>query len=233
MLLRAEPDAVVAIGQASHAWLSGQLARAWRPRPEPWEAVCLAAEQHDVGMAQWDLAPSLNPATGLPHSFVQMPLEVHLRLWHAAPARLLTQSRYAALLTSLHGSTLYGMRDLDAMELAEADAVRGYLATQRLLQERLAAELGADAATLRAQQQLMFTWDGLSLALCLGWEPFEVGGVRLSHGTLEPWPFEGDELVVRCEGRRLRGRFADERELHAALERAPHVELAFTLRSSR
>jgi hypothetical protein len=29
ILIRPEGDGVVAIGQASHAWLSGQLARGW------------------------------------------------------------------------------------------------------------------------------------------------------------------------------------------------------------
>jgi len=29
MLLREEGDAVIAIGRASHAWISGQLARVW------------------------------------------------------------------------------------------------------------------------------------------------------------------------------------------------------------
>lgn len=231
MLLRKQGDAHIAIGQASHAWLSGQLARAWRPRPEPWEEVCLATEQHDVGMAQWDLAPTLNPETGLPHTFVEMPLDTHLRLWHAAPARLLTQSRYAALLVSLHGTALYEMRDLERLADEEAGAVRDYLATQRVLQARLAAELGADPAVLHEQQRLVFTWDGLSLALCLDWDPFTVHGVTLRAGTaLDPWPFDDDELVVRCEGRRLDARYVSERELHAALERAPRVELRFTLR---
>jgi hypothetical protein len=231
MLLRKEGDGHVAIGQPSHAWISGQLARAWRPPPEPWEEVCLAAEQHDVGMAQWDLAPTLNPETGLPHSFMEMPLETHLRLWHAAPARLLTQSRYAALLVSLHGSSLYEMRDLTRLSDADADAVRAYLATQRALQERLTDEVGADRAALREQQRLVLAWDGLSLALCLGWDPYSVHGMTLRDGAiLEPWPFEGDTLEVRCEGRRLHGRFAGERELHAALECAERVELRFELR---
>ena len=71
MLIRPEPDGTfLAIGQASHAWLSGQLARAWGNERfgavEPWEEVCLAAEQHDIGMAQWERAPTLNPDTGLP-----------------------------------------------------------------------------------------------------------------------------------------------------------------------
>ena len=72
MLLRDEGDGVIAIGQASHAWISGQLARAWGndrfAAPEPREEVCLAAEQHDVGMAEWDLRPSLNPDTGRPRA---------------------------------------------------------------------------------------------------------------------------------------------------------------------
>src|SRR3712207_5677659 len=120
MLLRPDGDAVIAIGQASHAWVSGQLARAWRD-VSPREEVCLAAEQHDVGMAQWDLAPTLNPDTGRPHSFLEMPLATHLKLWSAAPAKLLTQSRYAALLVSLHGTTLYEMRDLARVAPEEAD----------------------------------------------------------------------------------------------------------------
>ena len=58
MLLREDGDAVVCIGQPAHAWLSGQLARNWALDPvEPYEEVCLAAEQHDLGMAEWDALP--------------------------------------------------------------------------------------------------------------------------------------------------------------------------------
>ena len=92
MLLREDDDAVITIGQPSHAWLSGQLARAWgneRFGPvEPREEVCLGAEQHDIGMAAWDLTPTRNPDTGLPRSFMEMPLGVHLELWSAGPRHL-------------------------------------------------------------------------------------------------------------------------------------------------
>jgi Protein of unknown function (DUF3891) len=57
-------------------------------------------------MAEWDLRASLNPRTGLPYSFLELPLQTHLALWRAAPAKLLTQSRYAALLVSMHGTAL-------------------------------------------------------------------------------------------------------------------------------
>ena len=85
MLVLPDADGALCIGQASHAWISGQMARAWKEPFEPYEEVCLAAEQHDVGMAEWDLAPTLNPETGLPHGFTEMPFEVHSALWREAP----------------------------------------------------------------------------------------------------------------------------------------------------
>ena len=228
MLLREEGDAVVCIGQPAHAWLSGQIARAWALDPvEPWEAVCLAAEQHDVGMSDWDVAPELNPGTGLPYSFTEMPLAAHLPLWTAAPLRMLAQSRYAALLVSMHGTALYEMRDLDELEETDAYAVRGYLSAQRELQERLGAGLDRDG--LRRNQRLIWVWDFLSLGLCLRWEGRSVEGIALRPGTIEPWPFGKRSVSFAIEGRRLEGRFDDEQQMRAALERAPWVTLRFAL----
>ena len=231
----------MAIGQPSHAWVSGQLARAWRDDLEPREEVCLAAEQHDIGMAEWDLRPTLNPETGLPHSFMEMPLDVHLELWSGAARKLLRQSAHAALLVSMHGTALYEMRDLDRMDDADAAKVRSFLEERRSEQRVLAAELGIGDQSVN--QRLVWTWDFMSLALCLDWPPAtaervplggEVVDVRLEPAgettvALDPWPFEGDELVVRCEGRRLEGRFASEAELHAALDAAPLQRLSWRL----
>src|SRR5579862_2571226 len=148
MLLRRDGDGVMAIGQASHAWLSGQLARAWGNEQfgpvEPPEDVCLAASQHDVGWAERDLAPILNAETGLPLSFTEMPLDVHLTLWTEGPASLVSQSRYAALLVSMHGWRLYKRRDLHGLPGAEADAITRFLSQQRDFQAELLASLRAD-----------------------------------------------------------------------------------------
>lgn len=231
MLLRQVEGAVIAIGQASHAWVSGQMARFWDPRPAPYEAVCLAAEQHDVGMAGWDLAPTLNPATGLPTTFVEMDLDTHVGLWAAAPAHLLTQSRYAAVLVSLHGSRLYALRDLDAMEPEDADKIRTWEATQSAFRARLIEELDADPDVLRVQQALMWCWDSLSLGLLLDWAPFTVEGITLREGAvLDPWPLSVPELTVVCEGVRLEGTFTDEAAMRAALASGEVVPLSFTLR---
>jgi hypothetical protein len=228
MLLRDEGDAVVCIGQPAHAWLSGQLARAWEPGAvEPWEEVCLAAEQHDLGMAEWDAAPELNPSTGLPYSFMEMPLATHLRLWTAAPWRMLPQSRYAAVLVSMHGAALYGMRDLSRMAAGDAEAVGSYLEEQAALQRRWGA--GFDAERLRRNQRLIWVWDFLSLGLCLRWEGRSVEGVTLLPGTVEPWPFRERSVRLHTEGRRLEGRFEEEGAMRAALDAAPWVELRFEL----
>jgi len=41
----------------------------------------LAAEQHDVGMAEWDLAPKLHPQAKRPQSFMEMALGVPPVTW--------------------------------------------------------------------------------------------------------------------------------------------------------
>jgi hypothetical protein len=250
MLLRPDGDAVVAIGQPAHAWLSGQLARAWGNERfgaiEPWEEVCLAAEQHDVGMAAWERRPTLNPRTGLPRSFMELGLDEHLEIWWSAAPLVVPQSRYAALLVSLHGSTLYERRDLARLEPSGIERVRAFLAGQRELQDRLLASLRADARTaaaaadpvVRRNQRLVWTWDSLSLGLLLDWAPFELAAVPAAErevdvevraATLDPWPFAAPRLTVRCEGRRLAGRFDDEETMRDALAAAPWVTIELEL----
>jgi len=253
MLLRRDRDAVIAIGQPAHAWLSAQLARAWGNERfgevEPWEEVCLGAEQHDIGMAAWDQRPTLNPRTGLPRSFMELELEVHLAIWSAAAPLVLLQSRYAALLVSLHGTSLYERRDVAHLDRSDADRVRAFLDGQRELQDGLLATLRADPRTaaaaaeaaVRRNRRLVWSWDSLSLGLLLQWAPFELEAVPTADGdvdvgvrvgdtgaiSLDPWPFDRAHLTLRCEGRRLAGRFDDEATMRAALAGSPWVTLEF------
>jgi hypothetical protein len=260
VLVRKDDHGVLAIGQPSHAWISGQLARAWGNARfgavDPYEEVCLGAEQHDIGMAAWDLFPALHPDSGLPRSFMEMPIEVHLELWSAGPRRLIRQSRYAALLASIHGWRLYAHRDLDRMTAAEAAAVRNYLSEQRRLQQEVLAALRADPVTaataaeeiVARNSQLVWTWDTLSLAICLDWAPYAVSDVPTADDpvrlmlardtgprrlTLDPWPLEPDTLSVRCEGQRLAGPYRSDAALREALATAPWETLDFKLISRK
>jgi hypothetical protein len=243
MLLRRDGDDLIAIGQPAHAWVSGQLARAWGNERfgalEPWEDVCLAAEQHDAGMAAWETRPTFNPETGLPRSFMELPLDEHLEIWWSAAPLVMAQSPYAALLVSMHGTALYERRDLPRLAPADAERVRAFLAGQRELQERLIAALDADPAVVRRHQRLIWTWDSLSLGLLLGWPPFTLGAVpaadgevdvEVGDGTLDRWPFSAPELTVRCEGRRLDGPYDGEEAMRAALATAPWTTVEVTLR---
>jgi uncharacterized protein DUF3891 len=248
-MISPHPDGNVAVGQQAHAWLSGQLARAWGNdrfgHVEPCEEVCLAAEQHDIGMAAWDRAPTLDCETGLPTSFMGIGVETHLRLWTEGPELLLSQSRYAALLASMHGSALYAQRDVSYLTPTEREQIESFRERRRAFEGRLRDDLAISDAEIARNQRLVWTWDGLSLALILGWAPWGARAVptaaadpldlslraHADHHTLAPWPFRESALRVRTEGRLLQRRFEDERELHQALDRAPWVELVFELRS--
>ena len=248
MLLREDEHGVLAIGQPSHAWLVGQLARAWGNDEfgvvEPLEEVCLAADQHDVGWLPVDLEPIFDPATGLPRAFMSMPLDVHLGLWTSGPAQMLTQSSYAALLVSMHGWRLYERRDLSRGTPEDGQAIGAFLSEQRSFQQELIDRLAPDPAQLEHNSLLLWTWDYLSLALCLNWDPATAKGAPTVDGsadvqlrsatsgsyTLEPWPFRADAVTVRCEGRRLPERFRDDADMRVGFSRAPLEILELELR---
>jgi hypothetical protein len=220
MLVMPDGDGAVCIGQMSHSWISGQMARAWAEPFEPHEDVCLAAGLHDIGMAGWDLEPALNPDTGLPMAFTEMPFAVHSELWLEAPKRLVMTSVYAAALVSLHGTRLYELRE-------RTPEVEGFLGAQ----EELRRELGFGREDLEPGSTLVWIWDYLSLAAVLGWKG-EVEGLTVDGPRVTPWPFRSPELVVRYEARYLPGRYTDEAEMRAALAAAPSTSSSLRLRSS-
>jgi hypothetical protein len=245
VLIRVEDEGALAIGQLSHAWLSGQLARAWgNPRfgvVEPREDVALGAEQHDTGWALFDLEPRFNPDTGLPRGFLELTIEEHLEIWRGAPEHLLSQSLHAALVVSMHGSSLAELRARTVPE--QAQKLQGIIDEERSRQAELRARLGLSEAQAERTRRQMWTWDGLSLALCLSWRPFTAGDVPAEGGvldielrdredgtvTLDPWPFATERVQVHCEARRLDVRYEDEAAMRSGFERAEVVTLPFEL----
>jgi Protein of unknown function (DUF3891) len=242
-MLARHPRGAVAVGQPAHAWLCGQMARAWGNErfgalPSPAEVV-LAAEQHDVGMAAWDAAPTLDRETGLPTSFMNMDLETHLQLWSQGPSQVLSQNRYAALLTSMHGRRLYSRR------AGEDERIDAFLRERRAFEGRVRASLPVSDDEVSRASRLVWAWDTMSLAVILDWSPIAVDDVpaagpegldmRLAPGgervvTVAPWPFAGDSVELSLDGRLLEGRYGDEAALHEALEAAEWVQLRWELR---
>ena len=245
MLVRVDDDGALAIGQLSHSWLSGQLARAWGNdrfiAPEPREEIVLGAQQHDIGWALVDLEPDWNEQSGLPRSFVELSVEEHLAIWRRAPDQLLSESLHAALVVSLHGRSLSELRARAGPE--QAAAVSEHIEAERARQAWLCETLGISEAQARCTQRQMWAWDGLSLALCNGWLPFtsrdvpshaglvdvELRGAGESTFVLDPWPFGDDRVEVRCEARRLGSRYESESAMRKAFAGAPPITLAFSL----
>ena len=258
MLYREVKLGKIAITQPMHAWVSGQLARAWGNDSfgdvVPFEEVCLGAEQHDAGHTAWEQTPTLNPQTGLPFSFLEMPRQLHVQLWSEAARRVLPQGRYAALLVSFHGTRLYQRYDANNDLPENARAVQRYLQQQRAFQEELLASLRSDPyykpyasdEVVARNRQLVGLWDALSLAICFGrtspqsWDqvPTATGTTTLSFSSrdddptaiyLTPWPFHRQPVTLVYEGRYLTETFSDEMTMRENLSLAPWVTLQTTL----
>jgi hypothetical protein len=245
VLIRVDDEGALAIGQLSHSWLSGQLARAWGNARfgavEPREEIALGAQQHDIGWALFDLEPRFNRDTGLPRAFLELTVEEHLEIWRGAPEHLLSQSLHAALVVSMHGSSLSELRARNIPE--QAQKLQGHIDEEHARQADLRARLGLSEARAERTRRQMWTWDGLSLALCSSWRPFTARDVPSDGGlihielrdredgtiTLDPWPFVAERVEVHCEGRRLDARYEDEAAMRRGFERAEVVPLAFEL----
>ena len=191
-------------------------------------------------MAAWDAEPDFNPETGLPYGFIEMPLETHVGLWTRAPGLALTQSRYVALLLSMHGTALYEMRDLEKARRPRTPArVRAYMAASASSRRSFARRSARPEEEVARNQRLLWNWDYLSLALLLGWLPATAKRVPttgepvdlvLSEDlVLDPWPFAAPFVDLSCDGRVLDGPYADEAEMRRALREAPWVQLDFRL----
>jgi hypothetical protein len=144
----------------------------------------------------------------------------------------------------MHGRRLYERRDLSRLSAEDATAVRDFLAGQRAFQDELLADLRVDHEALERNSLLIWTWDYLSLALCLNWRQATAEGAPTATGQvdievefatdgiahIDPWPFALDVLTVRAEGRRLPGRFDDEAQMRRAFATAPWETLELRLK---
>ena len=215
MLFRTEPSGVLAISQPTHAWISGQILRAWDEALG--KPLLLAAEQHDIGWLDWETAPTFNPQTGRPHLFREIGAAVHSPMWRQGVERALgAWGAHVALLVSRHGGVIY-RRYTDRHRISEADAAAAqtYLETQAPMEAAWAKTLGLDAAALQKETTLVALVDTLSLALCGELKtPIEARGAERErrdgnsdpHGTARSsFRFRSFPLAVqggRADGRR-------------------------------
>ena len=242
MLFRNQDTGALAISQPMHAWISGQLMRAWSERLG--EPLILAAEQHDIAWLDWEATPTFNPETGRPHLFRHIGAATHAPMWARGVERALhAWGTHVALLISMHGGLIY-RRFMDRRRMAEKDATAAdnYLATQGPLEAAWTERLGLDAGAVKNESALVAFSDALSLALCgelkvpmtlqapgrngdlVSIELAERPG-RPFEFVLSPWPFSVETLTVEGEARPLppEGRFPNEAAMGSWLKSPERV----------
>jgi hypothetical protein len=229
MLFRDQPSGALAISQLTHAWISGQILRAWDGNLS--ETLLLAAEQHDIGWMDWETEPTFNTETGRPHLFREIGASTHAPMWTRGVQRAVgAWGTHVALLISRHGGVIYRRyTDRHRVSAADAAAAQNYLITQAPIETAWAQALGLEPAELETETALLAFSDTLSLALCGELKtPLDVeapgrDGRALTFRVaarpqrsfdfiVSPWPFHVNELVVEGEARPLpsAGRFSDE-----------------------
>jgi hypothetical protein len=250
MLLRDTNDGYVAVSQPAHAWVSGQLAIAWGNdrfgQVEPRDEVRLAAEQHDIGWLNWEANPDLNPQTGKPRTFMELPTLQHVAVWETAGPDALVYGPYVALLVSMHGTNLYQRHDFNRDSDEEATAARRFIANGAEFENRMLRLLDRDQyhsrfnepAMIARNSRLIAVWDAMSLMLCGGFPAtrevtnvpakdasttIKLIPVNATPGSIvvDPWPFAGESLLLTVTGRWLSDTFSEQAEMRAALEVAP------------
>lgn len=217
----------------------------------------MAAERHDDGMDDFDRRPELDPDTGLPRSFMRMPLDLWLECWRRGPSLVAADSPYAGVLVSLHGTGLLGYRRIPKRQVAQRRLADEYRSEQERLRgewiERCRddpeASTHLDEASLERNRLLIALWDAMSLAVCMPRLPdrFEsVPGTDGDQVTLEmeeagevgigeilisvdPWPFSASEVPLAAAGHPLAERFDDEERMRDALAAEEPQTLSATL----
>ncbi|MBV9385910.1 MAG: DUF3891 family protein [Chroococcidiopsidaceae cyanobacterium CP_BM_ER_R8_30] len=246
MLHRKSPEGLICITQPLHAQVSGQLARAWGNEDfghfVPSQEVCVAAEQHDIGWLWWEAAPTLNPHSGYPHQFTELPTEVHVGIWVGAKQLALPLGRYVALLVSMHGTGLYERFTRWQNSPKAIQIVQDFLKREYTFQSQLIASLRNDSyyapyvmpEVIGRNRQLVAIWDALSIILCQGFQgeqqvnqvPTASGATKLTLTAEEdnpfqiavsPWPFQQTQVTLTYEGHLLHETFTDETAMREAL----------------
>ena len=192
MIVRERPDCYLLVKQHDHALASGEFAKRWARKPQPFDSTLYAIAHHDVSWQGPDASVVWNEATGRPYSFSDYPPEPKVRAYSEGLDWLEERDPYAACLCSIHYETLvrrFGESEAEE-RFADAESIRQARLRSRMSDEEL-ENLGYNLGLLRL-------CDGLSLFVCLN-EPGDndspppyPGGFELSGERFEPvWEDSG------------------------------------------
>jgi len=187
MILQQHSDPMIVIRQTDHAFLAGFFAREWGnelfTRPEPFHSFCLAAEEHDNGWQEWELAANVDPKTFVPYTFMTVPTDEHIALYQRGIDRVVKADLYAGLLVAAHCAELYDKAKATIpgysakyVKSQEQHLANDFIQRLRLQQLRLKVDLRGNPVTkpfteeklIKANADRLDALDRLSLFFCLG-----------------------------------------------------------------
>jgi hypothetical protein len=227
MIVRERPDSFLLFEQHEHALISGEFARRWRERPNPFESTVYAVANHDLAWREADGGVLWNEERDRPYSFMDYPLDLKLPAQKQGIDFVEDHDPYAGCLCSMH----YARFLLDSVRPEEIEFCEDEMGRQGRLEERM---IENEVENLERNFRFLRLCDGLSLFLCLN-EPggeespppypggFEFEGTRFGlvwedgHTLrLDPNPFSeafGIEIPYRIIGRDRRPLGSDILEL--------------------
>ncbi len=219
------------VTQPDHARVAAEILTLWRadglPDHPRRAELLFAVREHDNGWQEADAAPRVNPRTGEPYDFLDLPDQLRLELWERACARYANDRPGAAALIIRHA--LYLHRDR-----TEQEGWSGPLAAlEERLDERLEAA-GLERADLECDHRWLRLADAISLRACgvLG-DDFADSGTRVQRTDrgleLDPFPLAGaTTFTIPCRLIPDR-RYTSDTDLTIELASSPWTELEFRL----
>ena len=191
MLIRQRTDGQFeVITQEHHALLSGMLAQAWA-QCHLHPVLVAAITMHDAPWRDVDAEPRFNPETGLPHDFIDYPMDDKIAFYRRGIDRLERIHPYAAYMVSLHYTTFAGTRDVERLQ-----------APERERRDRLETMLeGAFVSGAERALEWVKFFDVLSLHLCLTGPAADPEGIPRWLGDSSSWSTAPDGTALEVAWR--------------------------------
>lgn len=223
MIVRKElKDRAFCITQLHHSRMTGELARLWGNatvgQMEPKEPVRIAAALHDIGWTSWEQDVQLNPETGHPYNFLDMPKKAHLTIWKEALELAIGYGTLPTLLILRHNIGLAG-KSADEKDTYEKAFIEGLKDEEEKLIRQIESNGHPSLFDIREKldtlNRYILLWDYISLRMCMGTHvdnpfgpPPTIGKIQFEMSasteedtfTLHPWPFSCRKIVWLAEG---------------------------------
>ena len=233
------PRRWILISQIEHAHLAARLAEPWEssafPPLEPRDELLWAIEHHDDGWRHWEERPQVDPMTGVPRSFMEMPAGDAIAIWTGSIDAAAAAGPLEAYVVAGHFVALAKRaatwrkaapsRDATAEFIrSHEEQMHGWLANWQAVDRA-----GNTARRVQTALEYLQFFDALSLWFCCAEAtaaqelPTPGGGqLRLvpsdpEHISLTPWPMRSPSIEVEIVGRSVSAEhYPDSEELAAS-----------------